>query len=126
MCASVQNGLAAPALDVEIGEGSFPLTVDVRFKFGHSKPFTHIRMALWKGTRSSDLRLTWEPDQAILYSAKPFILRFGEKPRIFDLRRRAFAAQDIGDFARRVSLAVDIRFVRVRRRVAGDDDVGQS
>ena len=58
MCARFKMRLAAPALDVEIGEGSFPLTVDVRFKFGHSKPFTHIRMALWKGARSSDLRLT--------------------------------------------------------------------
>src|ERR1044071_4875352 len=53
-----------------------------------------------------------------LDAAEAFVLRLGEEPRVFDFRRWPFAAQHVGDFARGVGLAVDVRFVRVGRGVA--------
>ena len=59
------------------------------------------------------------------YSPKPLVLRFGQQPRIFDLCGWASAAENADDFSGGVGLAVDVGFVGVGRRVAGDDNVGQ-
>ena len=56
---------------------------------------------------------------------KPIILCFSQQPRIFDLRRRASAAEHADDFSGGVGLAVDVGFVGVGRGVTGDNDVGQ-
>jgi hypothetical protein len=61
----------------------------------------------------------------ILYAGESFILRLGQQPRIFDLCRWPFAAQDIRDFSCGMGLAVDVGFVGVFGSVAGDDDDGQ-
>jgi hypothetical protein len=59
------------------------------------------------------------------HSSAPFILPFFQEPWVFDLGRRAFAAKDVCDFPRGVGLAIDVRLVRIRRGVAGDDEDGQ-
>jgi hypothetical protein len=58
---------------------------------------------------ANDLSLTLKTLPS--HSPKPFILRFGQQPRIFDLRGGLLAAEDAGDFAGGVGLAVDVGFI---------------
>jgi len=60
----------------------------------------------------------------MLYTPKTFVLRFGQKPWVFDFGGWAFAAQDVNHFTSRVSLAIRVGFVGVGGGVACDDDVG--
>ena len=59
-----------------------------------------------------------------LIPAEPLILRFRRQPRKFDLRCRAFAAQDIRDLSGGTHMAVNVGLVGVCRDAAGGDDVG--
>ena len=61
----------------------------------------------------------------ILHPAESFILRLRQQPRIFDFRGWPFAGEHVGDFARRMGLAVDVRFVRVGCGVASNDHIRQ-
>src|SRR5687767_7913160 len=98
-----------------------------------NEPFSTAEAGLkeeWRMQRPGSLiqaftRLSQVFFPAILHSAETLVLGLGEKPWIFDFRTGAFAAQHVGDLARRVSLAVDIGFVGVRRGVAGDNKVRQ-